>query len=52
VDLAVEGLRPADYWKAWRLLEDSLGDRSVDLIELETAGESLREAVERYGIEL
>jgi predicted nucleotidyltransferase len=52
VDLAVEGLRPADYWEAWGLLEDCLRDRSVDLIELETASESLREAVERYGIEL
>jgi len=52
VDLAVEGLRASDYWKAWDLLEETLGDRPVDLIELETAGQSLREAVQRYGVEL
>ncbi len=52
VDLAVEGL-PADaYWKAWQLLEEFITDRSVDLIEIESAGESLRSAIQRYGIEL
>jgi len=52
VDLAVEGLTGADYWEAWRLAEEMIGDRLVDLIELETAGDSLRRAIERYGIEL
>jgi len=52
VDLAVEGVGSADYWEAWRLAEEIIGDRSVDLIELETAGDSLRRAIERHGIEL
>jgi len=52
VDLAVEGLAPAHYWKAWRLLEDILADRSVDLIDLDTAGASLRQAIARQGISL
>ena len=52
VDLEVAGLSSGDYWKAWRLLEDAWGLRPVDLLELETAGASLREAIERYGIEL
>jgi predicted nucleotidyltransferase len=52
VDLAVEGLASDDYWRAWRLAEEIIGDRLVDLIEIETAGESLRRAIERYGIEL
>ena len=52
VDLAVEGLSPANYWKAWRLLETTIGDRPVDLVELETAGASLKQAINRYGIEL
>ena len=52
VDLAVEGLASDDYWRAWRLAEEIIGDRLVDLIEIETAGESLRQAIERYGIEL
>ena len=52
VDLAVEGLAEIDYWAAWRLAEEVIGDRPVDLIEIERAGESLRRAIERYGVEL
>lgn len=52
VDLAVEGLASEDYWDAWRLAEEVIGDRPVDLVELETARESLRRAIERYGVEL
>lgn len=52
VDLAVEGLAGDDYWQAWRLVEEIIGDRSVDLIEIETAGESLLGAIQRYGVEL
>ncbi|HIC95908.1 TPA: DNA polymerase [Candidatus Bipolaricaulota bacterium] len=52
VDLAVEGLAGDDYWAAWRLVEEVIGDRLVDLIEIEVAGESLRRAIERYGVEL
>lgn len=52
VDLAVEGLAGDDYWQAWRLVEEVIVDRLVDLIEIEMAGESLRRAIERYGVEL
>jgi predicted nucleotidyltransferase len=52
VDLATEGLADDDYWKAWRVAEEIMGDRPVDLIEVETAGESLRRAIERHGLEL
>jgi predicted nucleotidyltransferase len=52
VDLAVEGLAGDDYWRAWRLVEEIIGDRPVDLIEIEMVGESLKRAIERYGIEL
>ncbi|BBM69964.1 nucleotidyltransferase family protein [Rhodothermus marinus] len=52
VDLAVEGLHAADYWEAWRLAEEMIADRPVDLIELERVGSALRQAIERYGIEL
>jgi len=53
VDLAVEGLKSGeDYWKAWKAVEEVIGDRLVDLIEVETAGESLRKAIQRYGSEL
>jgi predicted nucleotidyltransferase len=52
VDLAVEGLATADFWNAWQLAEEMIADRPVDLIEIETAKESLRQAIQRYGLEL
>lgn len=52
VDLAVEGLAGDDYWRAWRLVEEIIGDRPVDLIEIEMVGESLKRAIQRHGIEM
>lgn len=52
VDLAVEGLAGDDYWRAWRVVEEIIGDRPVDLIAIEMARESLRQAIRRYGVEL
>ena len=52
VDLVVEGLVDDAYWQAWRLVEEIIASRPVDLIELETAGESLQRAIRRQGVEL
>lgn len=52
VDLAVEGLTGDDYWDAWRAVEDIITDWPVDLVDIEAAGESLRQAILRYGTEL
>lgn len=52
IDLAVEGLDAQDYWKAWGVVEDLIGDRSVDLIALETVRPSLHESIRRHGIDL
>ena len=52
VDLAVEGLKADDYWSAWRLAEEIINDRPVDLVEVERAGEALRRAIARHGVEL
>jgi predicted nucleotidyltransferase len=52
VDLAVEGLRGDDYWHAWRIAEETIKDKSVDLIEIESCGRSLQKAIENYGVEL
>lgn len=52
VDLAVEGLNGKDYWQAWRLAEEMIDDRPVDLIEIESCGDSLKRAIERYGVDL
>ena len=46
IDLGVEGLAGDAYWQAWRLVEELIGDRRVDLIEIETAGASLKRAME------
>jgi len=52
VDLAVEGLDPGSYWKAWGLVEDIIATHPVDFIDIKTAGESLQQAIERDGVEL
>lgn len=52
VDMVVEGLAGDDYWQAWRLVEEIIADRPVDLIEIETASESLQRAIRRHGVEL
>jgi predicted nucleotidyltransferase len=52
VDLAVEGLAGDTIWRAWRAVEEIIGDRPVDLVEVETARESLRSAIERTGMPL
>jgi uncharacterized protein len=52
VDMVIEGLPPEDYWRAWRAVEEIIKDRPVDLIEIETASDSLRRAIDRYGIDL
>ena len=52
VDIAVEGLDKKKYWQAWKLAEEMIGDRPVDFVEIETAKESLKQAVQLYGIDL
>jgi len=52
VDLAVEGLAGDDYWEAWQMVENTIADVPVDLIDIETSGESMLRTIERYGIEL
>jgi predicted nucleotidyltransferase len=52
VDLAVEGMLPGAYWAAWRRAEKHFPGRKVDLVEYETASESLRRAIDSEGIEL
>jgi predicted nucleotidyltransferase len=52
VDLAVEGLTGDDYWQAWRMVEDIIGDRPVDLVVLETIRGPLLDTIHRQGVEL
>jgi predicted nucleotidyltransferase len=52
IDLAVEGLPGETFWQAWRVVEELVGERPVDLVELESAREPLRCVIERTGIVL
>ncbi|MCF6290517.1 MAG: nucleotidyltransferase domain-containing protein [Desulfobacterales bacterium] len=52
IDLAVEGLTGEDYWEAWKLAEGIFRDRRVDFVEIETTTESVKQAINRHGIEL
>ncbi len=52
VDIDVEGLKGGAYWRAWRLLEEVIHDRAVNVVSLETATVSLRQAIQRHGVEL
>jgi predicted nucleotidyltransferase len=52
VDLAVEGLRPEDYWRADCRLE-SIGDGlEIDLVDMRTAPPGLKQAIHRDGKEI
>jgi hypothetical protein len=53
--MAVEGIDGADYWQAWQIAEQmigDIGDRSVDLIDMATESPSLKRAIERHGVVL
>jgi predicted nucleotidyltransferase len=52
VDLAVEGLKGAEYWQAWGDVEELIADRQVDLIDIETASESLKRAIDHKGMDV
>jgi len=52
VDVAVEGLETRKYWQAWKLAEDIIADRPVDFVDIESVSESLKRAIDRYGVEL
>ncbi len=52
IDLAVDGLQKDSYWEAWRVVEQFIPDRPVDLVELDAASLSLRETIESDGIEM
>ena len=52
IDLAVEGIKSRDFWRAWSTL-DILGcEFEIDLVDVETASPSLRLEIERAGVEL
>jgi predicted nucleotidyltransferase len=52
IDIGVESLSPADYWRADCRLEAVSGDQEIDLVALDSAPPALAQAVRRDGREL
>lgn len=52
IDLAVEGVKSQDFWRAWCAL-DTLGcEFEIDLVDVETASPALRLEIDQEGVEL
>ena len=52
VDLAVEGIRSRDFWRAWSALNTLGCEFEINLVDVKTASPSLRLEIEREGVEL
>ncbi len=52
IDLAVEGLLPEQFWKAWCRLDTVAETYHIDLVSIESAKHFLHQEIEREGIEL
>jgi|LSQX01.3.fsa_nt_gb predicted nucleotidyltransferase len=52
IDLGIEGVNLKEYWDVWKFAEEFIGDRRVDIIDLETAPESLKSVIKQFGVEL
>lgn len=52
IDLAVEGLQGSQYWEVWRIAEEYFPSHEVEVVEIETASQNMRQAINKYGIEL
>ena len=52
IDLAVEGIAPAAFWRAWCALDPLTSEFEIDLVPTETTSDRLREEIARTGVEL
>lgn len=52
VDLAVEGIKSQDFWRAWSALDALDHDFEIDLVDVGRASPLLRGQIEEKGIEL
>ncbi|ETR65540.1 MAG: DNA polymerase beta domain-containing protein [Candidatus Magnetoglobus multicellularis str. Araruama] len=50
IDIAVEGIAHADYWKAWRVVENYLTDQCVDFIDINDLDEVFRNSIIHQGL--
>lgn len=52
IDLAVEGVSPEVFWRAWSALDHISRSFEINLISIESASESLTREIHQRGIEL
>ena len=52
IDLAVEGVSPQNFWRAWAALDTVDPEFEFDLIDIETAPAALRQQIEQEGVEI
>jgi predicted nucleotidyltransferase len=52
IDLAEDGIKPTDFWRAWSALDPIAQGFEINLIALESATGSLRRVIEMEGIDL
>jgi predicted nucleotidyltransferase len=52
IDLAITGVSGRFFWRAWSTLDTLGSEFEIDLIDIETASETLRLEIEQKGIEL
>lgn len=52
IDLAVAGIPPEDFWRAWCALDTVSEGFEINLVALESAPDTLREEIETRGVEL
>ena len=52
IDLAVVGLPPEKFWRAWAALDPLSGDFVINLVAMETVTATLQTMIEREGVAL
>ncbi len=52
MDLAIEGIAPDDYFKAYAVLEKYIKGRKIDLVDMKDALPAVLGEIETQGIEL
>ena len=50
IDIAVEGIAHADYWKAWRVIDNCLPNQCVDFIDINDLDDIFRNNIIHQGL--
>jgi len=50
IDIAVKGLNPKNFWKAWVLLDSIIDDRVIDFVDIDDLHETFKQVIYNEGI--